>query len=190
MHSLSTHDHVYIFNNYQQTTASSYDSPPIRPLLENYVGTTHLRFVVSPNGKPKLSVVPGQEPLFFSISHSANVAALLVSKTAEVGIDVEAILIRPHANAIAKRYFGLKTPCSLLDFYRHWTAREAYIKAIGGRLFRDMAGIRVSVGSEFGIGHQSINHNVSFFEPHPGFICALCRPKNSQKIIQVINQHD
>lgn len=187
---LSRQDHVHIINNYQQTTTSSYNSPIISSLLADYRGTTHLQCIVSPNGKPELCTTPGQEPLFFSISHSANVATLLVSKTGAVGIDIEAILPRPHANAIAKRYFALKTPCNLFDFYRHWTAREAYIKAMGGRLFRDMAGITVRAGSEFGIGHQYITHNVSFFEPRPGFIGALCRPKNSQKVIKVINQLD
>ena len=87
-------------------------------------------------------LVPGVE---FSLSRTENVALIAVSAAA-VGADIERVRSRPGlADLVAARFAPREAAClaggcslparpgdpALRGFYRHWTAREAYLKAIG-----------------------------------------------------------
>ncbi len=86
--------------------------------------------------------MPGVE---FSLSRTENVALIAVSAAA-VGADIERVTPRPGlADLISARFPPREAAClaggcslparpgdpALRGFYRHWTAREAYLKAIG-----------------------------------------------------------
>ena len=86
--------------------------------------------------------VPGVE---FSLSRSEDVALIAISSDA-VGADIERVTPRPGlADLVAARFPPREAAClaggcslpsgrgdsALSGFYRHWTAREAYLKAIG-----------------------------------------------------------
>lgn len=81
----------------------------------------------------------------FSLARTADLAVIAVS-AAVVGADIERLTQRPGlADLVAARFppreaaclaggCGLPAPAgdpALHGFYRHWTAREAYVKAIG-----------------------------------------------------------
>jgi 4'-phosphopantetheinyl transferase len=86
-------------------------------------------------GKPFLE---GGISLAFNLSHTGNVAALAVAERGDVGIDVE--LVRPLREPVAERFFSPAENQVLKEhaddqqeaaFYRCWTRKEAFIKALG-----------------------------------------------------------
>lgn len=94
-----------------------------------------LRFTYSANGKPLLS--DWREGAWFNLSHSHDLAALVVCE-APIGVDIERIGA-PHED-VAQRFFSQVEAAALLAtpeaeraaaFYRCWTAKEAFLKALG-----------------------------------------------------------
>jgi 4'-phosphopantetheinyl transferase len=119
----------------------------LRLILAGYLGAepASLRFQTGPGGRPRLAgIAPAgaeasQATLQFSLTRSADLALIAVS-AGRVGADVERIVPRPGLTDLAAAGFagreaaGIATGCCgspLRGFYRHWTAREAYLKAIG-----------------------------------------------------------
>ena len=79
------------------------------------------------NGKPYLE----GDPLFFSVSHSSNNGAIVISDK-PVGIDIEYKKDR-NFRVISKRFSERERSeinC-LDDFLKHWIIRESYIKMKG-----------------------------------------------------------
>jgi len=98
-------------------------------------------FVSEAGGKPRLSGdCTGPARLQFNLAHTDGLVACAVSRTAEVGVDVEAFDCRTEPLEIARRYFSAAEAehlrrCAPADrpgrFVEIWTLKEAYIKAIG-----------------------------------------------------------
>lgn len=110
----------------------------LRQTLAGYldVAPESLRFEVNEYGKP--SLLCGS--LHFNLSHSADVLMIAVANFAEIGIDVETIKMRPSLDSLAKRCFSaneltgwrqLPQDQKLQCFYRLWTKKEAFVKAVG-----------------------------------------------------------
>lgn len=85
-------------------------------------------------GKPSLAEYP---ELHFNLSHANGIAACIVSER-ECGIDCERV--RPYRENVVKRAYSESekellscTPEAERDllFFRLWTLKEAYVKAIG-----------------------------------------------------------
>jgi 4'-phosphopantetheinyl transferase len=96
-----------------------------------------LRFSYGAFGKPALASEHG---LRFNLSHSNEVALLAVTLDAELGVDVEHIRADFASDEIAQRFFSraevevfnaLPKDEQVAAFFRCWTRKEAYIKAIG-----------------------------------------------------------
>jgi 4'-phosphopantetheinyl transferase len=94
------------------------------------------------HGKPELTDAPG---LSFSLSHSTSVALVAVAQDTRVGVDVELIRVRRHLEKLAARVmtpdeyaaWGAVPPASrTAAFLLSWTAKEAYLKALGVGLVR------------------------------------------------------
>ncbi|MEA2409874.1 MAG: 4-phosphopantetheinyl transferase [Thermoleophilaceae bacterium] len=107
----------------------------LRTLLGRYLGhdPAALRFAAGPQGKPRLDHPPSS--LQFNVSHSAGVALIAVAPEMEVGIDIEEIKPRQDLAGLARRVFTEREREAIaLDeqsFYRHWVAKEAFVKATG-----------------------------------------------------------
>ena len=102
------------------------------------------------HGKPELADAP---ELSFSLSHSASVALVAVAGEARVGVDVEVIRARRHLEKLAARVltpeefraWRVVPPASRTTaFLRSWTAKEAYLKALGVGLVRPLRTVPVS----------------------------------------------
>ncbi len=145
-----------------------------------------LQFTYSDKGKPSLPDFPR---LQFNVSHSGDLWACAVSDTTWLGLDIERIRPMPDCDAIARRFFA---PSELLAlnafsegeraaaFFRCWTRKEAYIKALGDGLSRDLASFTVSCADE---EFSSVRDLVTFerwrlqsFAPAPGYAGALTTP--------------
>jgi 4'-phosphopantetheinyl transferase len=111
----------------------------LRSVIARYLDTRPetLRFAYGEYGKPAL---PDEHVLRFNLSHSNEVALLAVALDAELGVDVEHIRADFASEDIARRYFSrtevdafnaLPPEERVAAFFRCWTRKEAYIKAIG-----------------------------------------------------------
>ncbi len=95
-----------------------------------------LRWEKAAHGKPYLA----DGSCCFNLTHSENVAALAVSSR-ELGLDVEDRTRRVEYLALGKRFFAAAEATELERasdprhfFFEVWTAKEAYIKALGDGL--------------------------------------------------------
>ena len=99
-----------------------------------------LDFGAGPFGKPYLR---NRVICAFNLSHSEDLAVVLIAKQGEVGIDIEMLRPMPDALALADRNFSRTECISLravdpavrdLAFLTGWTRKEACLKAIGSGL--------------------------------------------------------
>ena len=111
----------------------------LRSVVARYLeqSPNSLRFVYGAYGKPALASEHG---LRFNLSHSNEVALLAVTLEAELGVDVEHMRADFASEDIARRFFSraeveafnaLPKEEQVAAFFRCWTRKEAYIKAIG-----------------------------------------------------------
>jgi 4'-phosphopantetheinyl transferase len=102
------------------------------------------------HGKPAIEGAP----LHFNLSHSADRAVLAVSTAGALGIDIEAVAPRRPFARLARRFFAgseiewfeAHAPADRrAAFYRMWTLKEAYLKALGTGLSVSSRAFEVAV---------------------------------------------
>jgi 4'-phosphopantetheinyl transferase len=107
-------------------------------------------FDQGPHGKPELR---GRSDLQFNLSHCRGLVACALRRGGPIGIDVE-WLGRPAPLEVAERFFSrsetrwllkLPKPARHEAFFRIWTLKEAYIKAVGLGLSQKLGDFSVSV---------------------------------------------
>jgi len=124
----------------------------LRYLLAAYTGcrASDLRFRMNPHGKPALEWPEGPH---FNISHSGNLAAIALAP-ASVGVDVEEIRPEHASMDVALHLFSAAEAAQLMTarerdrinmFFRCWTRKESYIKALGEGLSVPLASFSVSL---------------------------------------------
>ena len=117
----------------------------LRTLLGRYldVRAEEVRFAFGPYGKPELDAAHHASALRFNASNSHEVAVYAFVQEHEIGIDVEHIRQDFATEEIAERFFSQREVEVLRtlpreeqapSFFRCWTRKEAYIKAIGSGL--------------------------------------------------------
>jgi len=111
----------------------------LRRLLAAQLGTNgaDLRFESSPHGKPALRDWP---QLRFNLSHAGDLALYALAWRREVGVDLEPVTPEVEVDAVARQMFSADE-CHALTllpsderrqaFFRIWTRKEAYVKALG-----------------------------------------------------------
>ena len=121
----------------------------LRHTLSHYaeIAPAAWRFRTTKHGRPELEDFPTDacEPangfgLRFNISHSAGLAAVLISNGIDGGVDVEETSGIEEPAALGRKIFpepevraldGLDPVAQRQRFYEFWTLTEAYIKARG-----------------------------------------------------------
>lgn len=129
--SLSNYDHAWIID-YKKSKQSILEDENLHKIFSFYI-EGKARVMRTVHGKPYINS-NGFKSLAFSVSHSLDLAVLFFSAEQSVGVDLECVRERPYREAIARRFFK-KDALTLEQFYEEWTAREAFIKALGLRLF-------------------------------------------------------
>lgn len=125
----------------------------LRSVVARYLQTQpeSLRFAYGAYGKPALA---SEHVLRFNLSHSHEVALLAVALDAELGVDVEHIRADFASEDIARRFFSraevesfnaLPQEEQVAAFFRCWTRKEAYIKAIGKGLSQELDAFDVTL---------------------------------------------
>jgi len=147
----------------------------LRGALAGLLGSNPARiaFRYGPQGKPFLDA---ESKLRFNLSHSGDIAVLAVAFDSDLGVDVERI--RPGVNVpqIANRYLSRTDAARLSDlpaeesnreFFRCWTKREAYLKALGTGLAGSDAAMRELARVE------GMANAIQEFAPADGYLGAL-----------------
>jgi len=127
----------------------------LRVLLAAYQGTAadQLQFAYSEFGRPRLAD-NGPKTIEFNISHSSGLALLAFARHRRIGIDIEAVRTNFDPTEIAENYFSQSERTTLRDlppdlrhqaFFRCWTRKEAFIKALGEGLSHPLDAFDVSL---------------------------------------------
>jgi 4'-phosphopantetheinyl transferase len=114
----------------------------LRMILSRYIGVrpTRLQFCYGPQGKPALAGSDGMGGLRFNVSHSHGLALYAVTRSREIGVDLEAIRLDLDVERIAERCFSSRERSVLAAlpahlraqaFFACWTRKEAFVKAKG-----------------------------------------------------------
>ena len=128
----------------------------LRLLSSKYLNknTEDIVFDYEEFGKPKYR---HQTRLNFNVSHSGNRAVIAFNYDKALGVDIEKIKHNFDTFEIASNYFSkdeikalqnLPEPEHNNGFYRCWTRKEAFIKAIGSGLSFPLDTFSVSLGKD------------------------------------------
>lgn len=131
----------------------------LRRLLALYceVEAEAIQFAYNSHGKPSLCNPDHTEEICFNVTHSQDVALFAVSREDKIGIDVEYIRDTVEYLKLAKRFFSGEEYLALSclsgtalkrGFYRYWTCKEAFVKAIGTGLSFPLADFTVNLEDE------------------------------------------
>lgn len=163
----------------------------LRSILGRYAGCPPeaIAFDLGPHGKPGLAV-PSGTGIAFNLSHSGGLAVVAVARGRRVGVDVEAVRPMAERDAIVARFLspreradfaGLSDPLRQDAFFRAWTCKEAYIKAIGTGLATPLDGFSVAVDpgepmrliEVVGDPEEATRWSIADLEPGPGYAGAV-----------------
>ncbi len=152
----------------------------LRTLLAFYVAETEpqaIRLGLAENGKPYLPDFPA---VHFNLSHSGEFAAIAISRQ-PVGVDIEKLRPLPDWRELAEGLLpnitieqigSLEQAERAAAFLRHFTAREAYLKAVGGG-FSESTTMLERDFHFIAMENQSYGPTVSLPEI-PGYVGELC----------------
>lgn len=117
-------------------------------VLKDRTGTEY-EILRTENGKPYINA-----PLCFSLSHSGKRAVVALCNK-PVGVDLELYKKRVRASVISR--FSDRERAEIKnerDFLIHWTAREAYVKAVGGALYSHLKSLEFYGGDLYFDGQK------------------------------------
>src|SRR6266576_693793 len=131
----------------------------LRRILSYYLKSAphQLQFRYGSRGKPALAELPGSNSISFNLSHSHELALYAVTQGREIGIDLEHMRHMPEVERIVDQFFSARevTVFHALHpheqqeaFFKGWTSKEAYLKAIGEGLSCPLSHIEVSLCPE------------------------------------------
>jgi 4'-phosphopantetheinyl transferase len=164
----------------------------LRAILGHYLAlpTSRLAFRYNSSGKPALTGVIDRGGLRFNLSHSAGRALYAVAHERAIGVDLEYIRPLSDVDAMAERIFSprekvewrmLPADERLAAFFRCWTRKEAYIKAVGDGFSIPVDRFDVSIGAAEPGGLLLIDGDpegtsrwtLQDLDPHPSYAAAL-----------------
>lgn len=172
----------------------------LRHVLAGYLAAEprELVFAYGHRGKPALAG-PWASQLYFNVSHSSGIAMYAVSSTRPLGIDVEYQRHVPDMLRIAERNFSASEAAALRAappdraceaFFRCWTRKEAYVKALGDGLAMPLDSFEVSVADHEPAALRSIagspaaaeNWEIRDLAPAPGYAAAVAFERGGNEI--------
>lgn len=142
----------------------------LRLILGQYIGispkTINLKY--SSYGKPFIDPLQNKNQLYFNISHTRQHILYAFTKNTEIGIDIEYLKSDIDYQSVAKNVFStyeyqtitkapLEKQCVL--FYKIWTSKEAFLKAIGLGLSYPLSDFDVCVAENQTIKIRDIKYS-------------------------------
>ena len=114
----------------------------LRTILARYLRLepAHLRFSYNTFGKPEVAAGLSDNSVRLNLAHSHGLALFAVTRTREIGVDLEQVSAERATMDIAQRFFApaevavlhsLPEEARCRAFFNCWTRKEAFIKARG-----------------------------------------------------------
>ena len=139
----------------------------LRQLLANYLSISpcEIQFDYGDRGKPRLSSSQHPSTLQFNISHSQEYALCGFTYDDPIGVDLEYIREMPDALKIAQRFFSVREYELIRTtekeaqpelFFTLWTAKEAYLKAVGTGLAGSLDSVEIELNQPLSPRLQAI----------------------------------
>lgn len=134
----------------------------------------------APSGRPFVAD-PSSVPLDVNASHAGAWIAAAVAPDARVGVDLEPV--RPVSGELVARCLSVDERAGLATlpaeraasrFFQLWTAKEAYLKAIGRGLAVDPRTVEVAFADGRPVLRNADGWNLRSWEPAPGVWLAVC----------------
>ena len=128
----------------------------LRVILNSYLGVPagEILFSYGRRGKPALQPQVGGQAIEFNLAHSDGTAIYAITLNRPVGVDIESIKCEFPVDTVAEHCFstaelsafrGLPLQMQRIAFFKCWTRKEAFIKALGDGLSCPLADLDVSV---------------------------------------------
>lgn len=128
----------------------------LRMVLAAYAGIApdQIAFRYGLHGKPALDLGPDLSWIEFNVSHAADQILIAVNDGAPVGIDVEqlspefvspSLIAATCTDAERSALALLAQPLRDAGFYKLWTSKEAYLKALGLGLSKPLHALQVCI---------------------------------------------
>lgn len=161
----------------------------LRYLLAEYLACSpeSLCFAYSDYGKPSLT--KSYAPLHFNLAHSGQWVVYAVGSQELLGVDVEQINLRTHLDGLIERCLTVNEQANLAkasreplrSFFKHWTVKEAHLKAIGLGLSYPMTEVEIDwtpypklARPAVVEGHKLADWTVRLWSPAEDAIAAVC----------------
>lgn len=160
----------------------------LRTHLGAYLGLEPGRVVIAQaaHGKPYVETLGHVARLGFNLSHSGGLALYAFSWDREVGIDVEQVRPLDDLDRLASRSFSPREYAEwrqyprdeqLEAFFRGWTRKEAFVKAIGLGLSYPLGTFDVSLGPSAALlrfeGPSEAPWTFQHLDPSPGYVATV-----------------
>jgi 4'-phosphopantetheinyl transferase len=134
----------------------------LRAVLGGFLGVSGAEVRFTARGahageKPTLALANGLPNVRFNLSHTSGAALIGVTSGRELGVDIERMRPMDDLDGMARSVMSDAELQSWMDiemtkrqtaFYRLWTRKESYLKAIGLGLYRDVHQVSVPVSFE------------------------------------------
>ena len=168
----------------------------LRTILSGYLGIPPgaVRFDTTESGKP---YVPGAG-LTFNLSRSEGLALCALTVAGQVGVDIECLRPVDDEDAIAHRYFApgemrqyeaVRSPERTAAFFSTWTRKEAFVKAVGTGLQRELSSFEVEVSPNAACPRLTLDpedHQARWslrsFSPRPQYIAAVALDRDIEAL--------
>jgi len=159
----------------------------LRTILSGYLGIPPkaVRFATTEAGKP---YVPGAG-LTFNHSRSEGLALCAITVAGQVGVDIERLRPVEDEDAVVHRYFApaemrqyeaVRSQERTAAFFSTWTRKEAFVKAVGSGLQRELSSFEVEVSPQAECprltlepAEQQTGWSLRSFSPRPQYIAAV-----------------
>lgn len=169
----------------------------LRTILGQYLqrDPIALTFEYGKHGKPALIE---SNALSFNLAHSGDRALYAVTQHHAIGVDIEQLRSVQYAEQLVNRYFSpeerqayqlLPEHQKQLAFFRAWTGKEAFLKAIGSGLSLPLDQVAVTISPDRSAellrlpAEHSLNQwRLSQFVPTEKYVGAIVVPQKSLKV--------
>jgi 4'-phosphopantetheinyl transferase len=131
----------------------------VRGILAKYLNQPAPEITIrrSPRGKPQVVPRDGEPPLHFSVSHAGDHMLVAITRSDDVGVDLERMTRLADVERIAARFFSRGEYDALLGlaqeqradaFFRAWVRKESVVKALGTGIATAFDAFTVSMGKD------------------------------------------
>jgi 4'-phosphopantetheinyl transferase len=169
----------------------------LRIILGKYLRTNpqHIRFEYGEFGKPSIA---GESAIKFNVSHSGSLAFYAVTRSREIGVDIEQIKPSFADDGMVSFCLTAQEKAHLqtlpknkreLFFFECWTRKEAFLKACGNGLSTPVNQIEtlsysgVPLNSlEVGFGYQTACWSLQSIPFIPGYAAAIAIQGSSPRL--------